>query len=100
MPQDILDIYTDYLICQNQQATAIGLSNLLEGDLSHDQITRFLNRNDYSSKDLWQYVKTNVRSHEQVKGGVLIIDDAIEEKPYTDENEIISWHFSHAKGSC
>jgi hypothetical protein len=31
---------------------------------------------------------------------VLIIDDVIEEKPYTDENEIISWHFSHAKGGC
>jgi hypothetical protein len=100
MPQDILDIYTDYLICQNQQATAIGLSNLLDGGLSHDQITRFLNRNEYSSKDLWQYVKADVRRHEQTKGGVLIIDDAIEEKPYTDENEIIAWHFSHAKGRC
>lgn len=100
MPQDILDIYTDYLICQNQHATAIGLSNLLEGEVSHDQITRFLNRNDYGSKDLWQYVKADVHKHEQVKGGVLIIDDAIEEKPYTDENEIISWHFSHAKGRC
>lgn len=100
MPQDILDIYTDYLICQNQHATAIGLSNLLDGQLSHDQITRFLNRNDYSSKDLWQYIKADIRKHEKTKGGVLIIDDAIEEKPYTDENEIISWHFSHAKGRC
>lgn len=100
MPQDILDIYTDYLICQNQHATAIGLSNLLDGQLSHDQITRFLNRNDYSSKDLWQYVKADIHKHEKTKGGVLIIDDTIEEKPYTDENEIISWHFSHAKGRC
>ena len=100
MPQDILDIYTDYLICQNQHATAVGLSNLLEGDLSHDQVTRFLNHNKYSAKDLWQYVKTDVRQYEQKSGGVLIIDDAIEEKPYTDENEIVSWHFSHAKGKC
>ena len=100
MPQDILDISTDSLICQNQYATAIGLSNLLEGEVSHDQITRFLNRNDYGSKDLWQYVKADVHRHEQVKGGGLIIDDAIEEKPYTDENEIMSWHFSHAKGRC
>lgn len=100
MPQDILDIYTDYLICQNRHATAIGLSNLLEGEVSHDQITRFLNRNDYGSKDLWQYVKADVHKHGHVKGGVLIIDDAIEEKPYTDENAIISWHFSHAKGRC
>lgn len=29
-----------------------------------------------------------------------MIDDAIEEKPDTDENEIICWHDSHAKGRC
>ena len=26
-----------------------------------------------------------------------MIDDFIEEKPYTDENEIVAWHYSHAK---
>ena len=29
--------------------------------------------------------------------GVLILDDTISEKPYTDENAINCWHFSHAK---
>ena len=29
--------------------------------------------------------------------GALIFDDTIEEKPYTDENELISWHFDHSK---
>jgi hypothetical protein len=100
MKCDILDIYSDYLIAQSQQATATGLSSLLEGSLSHDQITRFLNRNDFSSKDLWHYVKPKIREHEQETGGVLIIDDSIEEKPYTDENQIVNWHFSHAKGRC
>jgi hypothetical protein len=97
---DILDIYSDYLIAQSQQATATGLSTLLDGSLSHDQITRFLNRNEFSSKDLWHYVKPKVRALQQEIGGVLIIDDSIEEKPYTDENLIVSWHFSHAKGRC
>jgi len=100
MECDILDIYSDYLIAQSHKATAIGLSTLLEGALSHDQITRFLNRNEFVSKDLWHYVKPKVRELEQKTGGVLIIDDSIEEKPYTDENAIVSWHFSHAKGRC
>jgi hypothetical protein len=52
MPKDILDIYTDYLICQNQHATVIVLTNLLDFELSLDQITRFLNKNEYDSKDL------------------------------------------------
>ena len=100
MKCDILDIYSDYLIAQTHQATATGLSSLLEGSLSHDQITRFLNQNEFSSKDLWHYVKPKVRELEQETGGVLIIDDSIEEKPYTDENAIVGWHFSHAKGRC
>src|SRR5215203_4456094 len=100
MTKDLLDIYSDFLIAQSQYATATSLSNLLEGSISHDRFTRFLNKNAFSSKDLWQYVKSNVRQQETDQGGVLIIDDAIEEKPYTDENIIVNWHFSHAKGRC
>lgn len=29
--------------------------------------------------------------------GVLIVDDSIAEKPYTDENDIVCWHYDHAK---
>jgi len=100
MTKDLLDIYSDFLIAQSRYATATSLSNLLEGSISHDRFTRFLNKQAFSSKDLWQYVKSNVRQQETDQGGVLIIDDAIEEKPYTDENTIVNWHFSHAKGRC
>ena len=100
MNNDLLDIYSDYLIAQSHQATAKGLSSLLEGAISHDKITRFLDRNEFSSKDLWEYVKPKVRDFEQETRGVLIIDDSIEEKPYTDESTIVGWHFSHAKGRC
>lgn len=100
MSTKLLDIYTDYLICQNQYATATGLSQMLDGDLSHDQITRFLNKEDLGSKDLWKYVKASIRKHEEDNGGVFIVDDSIEEKPYTDENDTICWHYSHAKGRC
>lgn len=27
----------------------------------------------------------------------MIIDDSIEEKPYTDENEMVSWHYDHSQ---
>ena len=35
----MLDLYSDYLIAQNQYATAVGLSDLLEGRMSHDKVT-------------------------------------------------------------
>ena len=40
---DMIDLYSDYLITQNQQATATGLSVMMDGLVSHDQVTRFLN---------------------------------------------------------
>ena len=100
MDNKLLDIYSDYLIAQNQYATATGLSDLLDGQISHDKITRFLNDKEFSSKDLWKYIKPEIRRIEQNTGGVLILDDTIEEKTYTDENEIICWHYSHAKSRC
>lgn len=97
MNKELLDIYTDYLICQNKYATATGLSDLLSGEISHDKITRFLHSGDFGSKELWRYVKPTV--HKLARDdGVLILDDSIEEKPYTDENEVNCWHYAHAKG--
>ncbi|NDD58825.1 MAG: hypothetical protein EBZ47_06200 [Chlamydiae bacterium] len=28
------------------------------------------------------------------------MDDSIAEKPYTDENELVNWRYSHAKHRC
>jgi len=94
----ICDIYTDYLIYQNKYATATGLSELLPNDVSHDQVTRFLNGDLFGSKELWGYIKPEVRRHETVSEGALLLDDTIEEKPYTDENAIMCWHHCHTKG--
>ena len=94
---DMLDIYTDYLICQNKYATATGLSEMVGGEFSHDKVTRFLRQSDFDSKLLWKHVKSAVRERE-TQNGVLILDDSIEDKPYTDENDVNCWHYSHAKG--
>jgi hypothetical protein len=92
----MLDIYSDYLIASFSQTSATGLSNLLNGEISHDQVTRFLSEEKKTAKDLWLIAKPFVKKM-QSETGVLIIDDSIEEKPYTDENEIICWHYSHSK---
>lgn len=97
MNTELLEIYSDYLLSSFGQTTATGLSNLLDGELSHDQVTRFLNRDDYDSKMLWRHVKKAVREVER-EDGVLIFDDTIQEKPYTDENELVCWHYDHTKG--
>jgi len=70
---------------------------MVEGQVSHDQVTRFLSQEAYTSKDLWLEVKRTVRQIEQ-EHGVVILDDTIQEKPYTDENEVMCWHYDHSKG--
>lgn len=92
-----LELYTDYLISTFGSATATGLSSMVDGDVSHDRVTRFLSEREYTSKDLWMQVKSTVREIEQ-DDGVLIFDDTIQEKAWTDENEVMCWHFDHCKG--
>ncbi len=95
--QEVLDIYSDYLLSSFGPTTATGLSRLLGGALSHDEITRLLAGAVQSSISWWQRVKPLVRQNERADG-VLLFDDSIEEKPYTDENEIVCWHYDHSKG--
>lgn len=96
MKKELLDIYSDYLLSQNQYATATGLAELLNGEISHDQVSWFLRKGIYGSKELWSYVKQEVRGHEDNEGA-LLLDDTISEKNYTDENAVNCWHYSHAK---
>ena len=98
MNKDLLDLYTDYLICSSEQTTATQLSRMLDGHVSHDQVTRFLSSQSFTDKDLWKLVKPTLRSIESEEHGVLIFDDTIIEKQWTDENEIICYHFDHSKG--
>ncbi len=92
-----LELYTDYLISNYGYATATGLSAMVNGAVSHDKITRFLSEREYTSKDLWREVKSAVRQIES-GDGVLIFDDTISEKTWTDENEVVCWHYDHTKG--
>ena len=92
-----LELYTDYLISTTGYATATGLSSILDGEFSHDKVTRFLSERAYTSKDLWKEVKP-IAKKIQSEEGFLIFDDTIQEKAWTDENEIICWHHDHCQG--
>lgn len=97
MNNELLDLYSDYLLSSLAATTATGLSKLVDGDVSHDQITRLLSGQKMDSKAWWRIVKPHVRAM-QTDAGVISIDDSIVEKPYTDENDLICWHYDHSKG--
>ncbi len=94
---NLLDLYTDYLLVNPSYSTATGLSRVTDGNISHDRITRLLSGNLLTSKTLWEYVKP--MCHEiRSRDGVLIIDDSIEPKPYTKKNALNNWHYDHCTG--
>jgi isoaspartyl peptidase/L-asparaginase-like protein (Ntn-hydrolase superfamily) len=97
MKKATLDLYADFLLSTYGAATATGLSEMVEGEVSHDQVTRLLSGQELTSKTLWQQVNKTIRSAER-DDGVLIIDDTIQKKTWTDESELMCWHFDHCTG--
>ena len=96
-----LDLYTDYLLSSTGLTTATGLSRLLDGALSHDHITRWLHSATYRSADIWRQAKPLIRQAEARQQpdefAVLIVDDSVLEKAYTDANELICHHWDHSQ---
>jgi hypothetical protein len=96
-----LDIYTDYLISSTGPTSATGLSNLYDGAISHDQVTRLLTNSYLESKDVWAHAKPLIRSTELQKApedfAVLLVDDSIVEKAHTDANAMITTHWDHSE---
>lgn len=97
MERELLELYSDNLLSSFSNTTATGLSIMTEGEISHDKETRFLSSGEYTSKELWEIVKPTIREIEN-KDGIVAIDDTIEKKPYTEENEIVNWYHDHSKG--
>lgn len=93
--QSLFDLYTDYLIANMGKATATDLSRLLDEAVSHDRISRMLGHQQLSQKDYWKCIKPIIRKIEQ-ESGLIKVDDTIEEKPHSTENDIICWHWDHS----
>ena len=93
---NLLDLYTDYLLVTPTYSTATGLSLVTDNKVSHDQVTRLLS-GQITSSTLWQQAKPLI--HEiHCDDGILIIDDSIEPKPFTKTNSLINWHYDHCIG--
>ena len=96
MKTDLIELYSEFILSSYGQITATGLSELTNGQYSHDQVTRLLSRNEFTSQTLWKFVKKVVRRVEQ-EDGVIIFDDTIQEKPFSRETDLIAWHYDHVK---
>ena len=74
--KQIFELYIDYLVTLFSYTTASRLSNILDGVISHDQMTRVLSHKQFTSAVLWANVK---KEGWQIESDdlVLIFDDRV-----------------------
>jgi hypothetical protein len=58
--------------------------------VSQDSINRFLQREKYEPKDVFELIKEKIELEE----GILSVDDTVLDKPYSEETEIIGYYWS------
>lgn len=75
-------LYTLFLLAEPQYVSCVRLSEILS-ELSHDSVNRFLLRENYTPKDLFDEVK----AHIFWTAGTLSVDDSVEDKPYRDPSK-------------
>ena len=85
------NLYMLFLIAEPKYVSCVRLAHILE-TLCHDSINRFLLREQFTPKDLFDEVKTAIH----LKGGTLNIDDSVLDKPYRDpsKTDLIGYFWS------
>lgn len=75
-------LYTLFLLAEPKYVSCVRLSEIL-AEVSHDSINRFLLREQYTPRDLFDEVKDNLI----LMAGTLSVDDSVEDKPYRDHSK-------------
>ena len=86
-----MEHYTLFLLSEPKYGGCCRLAEIL-GNLSHDSVNRFLLRERYEPKDLFDTAKDVIN----LEGGILSVDDTVVEKLYSDPKhaELIGYFWS------
>lgn len=85
-----LELYTRFLIANQNKYSGVELSKTSDKPLSHDSLSKWLREVDFMSKDLWPDVINMVEREK----GYLIVDDSVLDKRFSRNNELVGRHWS------
>jgi len=90
-PKCTKEMYTLYVLSEPGQASCNKFAEVM-GDMSHDAVTRFLHREQFTARDLFD----ENREYLHVEGCQLQIDDTVISKPFSVEayNDLIRYQYS------
>lgn len=90
------ELYMSYLLSDPQYTSCFRLSTIMQ-TISHDSVNRFLERERFEPKDLFEEEKNKI----EPVGGVLSVDDSVLDKPYSDPSKAAFIdHFWSGKHHC
>jgi DDE superfamily endonuclease len=91
-----LEHYTAFLLAEPQSASCVRLAEVAGGAFAHDAANRFLNREYFSGKDLFEEARPLLA----LEGGLLSGDDTVLDKPYSQEGktELVGYFWSGKHG--
>lgn len=75
-------LYTLFLLAEPKYVSCVRLAEIL-AEMSHDSVNRFLLRERYTPKDLFDEVASQLN----LVSGTLSVDDSVEDKPYRDPSK-------------
>jgi hypothetical protein len=73
--------YIGFLLSEPNAVSCLRVGEVLA--MSHDSVNRFLYRESYSPRDLFNEAKRSV----EIDGGTLSVDDSVLDKPYAKQIE-------------
>lgn len=84
-------LYTLFLLAEPKYVSCVRLSEIIEG-LGHDSVNRFLLREDYTPRDLFNEVKEDLI----LEGGIVSGDDSVVDKPYSNpqKTDLVGYFWS------
>lgn len=94
------NLYVDYLLSTSGSISATSLSEVVDNQYSHDQISRMLYAGKITDKVLYLKSKRFMKAVAPAGKKCLIFDDSVQAKPHSKENGLVGWHYSHSDGRC
>ena len=96
----IRKVYVDYLLSTNGHISATDLSEVVDNQYSHDQISRMLYTQGINDKTLYMQGKRMMKAIDAKGKKALILDDSVLGKPHSKVNGLVSYHYDHSEQRC
>ena len=93
-----LEDYTAFPLAEAQSAGCVRLAEVSGGQFAHDAANRFLNREEFSPRDLFEEMRPLI----VLEDGILSVDDTVLDKPHSQEGktELVGYFWSGLHGKA